>query len=58
MTAILGRFPAAGFVVPEAAMLAEGLAEEELDLGVEGAQVVVGPFFQGVEHFGVDPQEE
>ncbi len=50
-TWIPGRFT-------EPAALPERLAQEEFNLGVEGAQVVVGPLFHGIEHFRVDPQQE
>jgi hypothetical protein len=42
----------------EPAAVGQGSAEEELNLGVETAQVVIGPALQGVEQFGVDTEEE
>jgi hypothetical protein len=34
------------------------IAQQVLDLAVQAAQVVVGPALNGLEHGGIDPQQE
>jgi len=47
-----------GFVPLQSAGFAEGFTQDELDLGVDAPQVVVGPATQPVQDAGVDPQQE
>jgi hypothetical protein len=53
---LVGRVGGGGRL--EAFGVGEGAAEEEFDLGVEAAEVVVGPFLDGVQGGGVDAEEE
>jgi hypothetical protein len=41
-----------------AAGLLEGAAQEELDLPVQGAQIVVRPALDGLQHRWINPQQE
>jgi hypothetical protein len=44
--------------VLDALALGQGLAEDELDLSIDAAQLVVGPFLDGVEDGGVDTKKK
>jgi hypothetical protein len=54
------RWIGVGFVggIFEAAVVSEAFTQDELDLPVKGAEIVVGPLAEGVQDVPVDAQQE
>ena len=54
----IGLAACSGWLARRAARLAQRLAQQVLDLGVQAAQVVVGPALNALEDSRVDSQEK
>src|SRR5512142_1969223 len=50
---VLHRF---GAIALEASLLAQGFAQNELDLRIDAAQIIIGPALHGFEHGSADSQ--